>query len=96
MLRTKKAQSLIELAILLALVATALISMQVYIKRGMQGRLKDLADQISSRQYESADTTSSTSITRKVSGFEREHRGTYSRTSSETTTTSSEETVVDR
>lgn len=40
------AQSTAEYAVLLAIVAAALISMQLYIKRGIQGRLCDLAQQL--------------------------------------------------
>jgi Flp pilus assembly pilin Flp len=39
-------QSTAEYAVLLALVAVALVTMQVYIKRSIQGRLKDLATQL--------------------------------------------------
>lgn len=51
-----KAQSTTEYAILIALVAAALFGMQVYLKRGVQGRIKNLADQISPSQYESGQT----------------------------------------
>jgi len=51
-------QSATEYAVLLALVAAALIAMQVYLKRGIQGRVKDLADQISAEQYEAGRTVS--------------------------------------
>lgn len=54
----KKAQSVSEFAIVLAVVAAALIGMQVYLKRGVQGRIKDLADQISDTHYEPMETTS--------------------------------------
>lgn len=37
------AQSTAEYAVLLAILATALIGMQLYLKRGIQGRLRDLA-----------------------------------------------------
>jgi Flp pilus assembly pilin Flp len=53
-------QSTVEYAVLLAIVAAALIGMQVYLKRGLQGRVKDLADQISppSSHYERGWTKS--------------------------------------
>lgn len=51
-------QSTAEYAVLLALVATAIISMQIYMKRGIQGRIRDLADQISPAQYEKGRTNS--------------------------------------
>ena len=54
----KKAQSVSEFAIVLAVVAAALIGMQVYLKRGVQGRIKDLADQISDTHYEPKEAKS--------------------------------------
>lgn len=54
----KKAQSVSEFAIILAVVAAALIGMQVYLKRGVQGKIRDLADQISDTHYEPMETTS--------------------------------------
>jgi len=53
-----KAQSISEYAVLLAVIAGALLGMQVYLKRGIQGRVRDLADQISTRHYESKQTVS--------------------------------------
>lgn len=53
-----RAQSISEYAVLLAVIAGALLGMQVYLKRGIQGRIRDLADQISSKHYESKDTES--------------------------------------
>ncbi len=51
-------QSAVEYAVLLAIVATALIAMQVYFKRGLQGRIRDLANQVSPSQYEQGRATS--------------------------------------
>ena len=42
----KKAQSTLEYAVLIAIVVGALIAMQVYIKRGIQGRWKQASDDI--------------------------------------------------
>ncbi len=50
------AQSSAEYTILIALVAAAILSIQIYLKRGVQGKVKDLADQISAEHYEQ-DTT---------------------------------------
>ena len=54
--RKKKAQSTLEYAGLVALVIGAVISMQVYVKRGVQGRLKQNADDIG-QQYSPGYTT---------------------------------------
>jgi Flp pilus assembly pilin Flp len=40
----KKAQTTAEYAILVALVVGAVVTMQVYIKRGLQGRIRDVVD----------------------------------------------------
>ena len=45
-LLNKKAQSIQEYVIVFGLVVVALISMQTYMKRGIQGAVKDMADQI--------------------------------------------------
>ncbi|MFA6349800.1 MAG: hypothetical protein WCY12_02585 [Candidatus Omnitrophota bacterium] len=64
-LNMKFGQSTAEFAVLLAVVAAALISMQVYLKRGIQGRVKDLASQIApdasgkgAQQYDPGRTVS--------------------------------------
>ena len=45
-LRKVKGQSTMEYAILIIIIIGALLSIQVYIKRGVQGRLKSAADDI--------------------------------------------------
>lgn len=44
--KRKKGQSTLEYAILIIIIIGALLSIQVYIKRGVQGRLKQAADDI--------------------------------------------------
>jgi len=44
--RRKKGQSTMEYAVLIIIIIGALLSIQVYIKRGIQGRLKGAADDI--------------------------------------------------
>ncbi|MFA5357036.1 MAG: hypothetical protein WC301_06540 [Candidatus Omnitrophota bacterium] len=53
-----RAQSTVEYAMLIACIAAALIAMQIYVKRSIQGRAKDAADQIG-EQYSSKTTRSS-------------------------------------
>jgi hypothetical protein len=53
----KKGQTTLEVVILIGFVVAALIAMGVYIKRGIQGRLRDSADQIGD-QYSAGNTTS--------------------------------------
>ena len=45
-LRESKAQSIMEYALLIALIAAALVAGQTYFKRALAGRLKDTADSI--------------------------------------------------
>lgn len=52
------AQSITEYAIALAAIAGALLVMQIYLRRGIQGRIKDLADEISPVHYEQGQTSS--------------------------------------
>lgn len=44
--RWKKGQSTLEYAVLIIIIIGALLSIQLYIKRGVQGRLKQAADDI--------------------------------------------------
>ena len=44
--RRKKGQSTLEYAVLIIIIIGALLSIQVYIKRGIQGRMKGAADDI--------------------------------------------------
>lgn len=44
--RRKKGQSTLEYAVLIIIIIGALLSIQVYIKRGVQGRLKSATDDI--------------------------------------------------
>jgi len=57
------AQSTLEYAILIAVVISALLSIQIYLKRGVSGRLRTSADSIGD-QY--APRTTSANVTLKV------------------------------
>ena len=92
----KNGQTIQEYVILLALVATAFIAMQIYMKRGVQGRLRSLANQISPKQFDTADTTSRTEVNRVGSSTEKEHLGTYTNQGTDTTTTNYESTTVEQ
>jgi hypothetical protein len=54
-LRKIKGQSTLEYAVLIIIVIGALLSIQVYIKRGVQGRLKSATDDIGD-QYSPGNT----------------------------------------
>jgi uncharacterized protein (UPF0333 family) len=73
-LKNKCGQSLLEYSVLFAVVLSALLIMQFYLKRGYQGRLKKEADTVG-EQYSPGHTTSviitntnSTSTTRVEDG----------------------------
>jgi Flp pilus assembly pilin Flp len=55
-LLNKKAQSTLEYAVVLAVVAGALLAMQIYVKRGIQGRLRSSTDTVG-EQYSAGRTT---------------------------------------
>jgi hypothetical protein len=52
-----KGQSTLEYVILIGFVVAALIAIGVYMKRGIQGRLKESSDQVG-EQYSAGNTTS--------------------------------------
>ncbi|MBU1124500.1 MAG: hypothetical protein KKC84_00565 [Candidatus Omnitrophica bacterium] len=58
----KRGQSTLEYSIVIAVVIAALLALNVYLKRGVQGKLKDSADQIGS-QFEPTSYNSSWSTT---------------------------------
>jgi len=54
---SKRSQSLLEYSILFAVILSAILIMQFYLKRGYQGRLKREADTVG-QQYSPGHTTS--------------------------------------
>ena len=54
-------QSSLEYAVIIACIVGALLTMQVYIKRGIQGKLRSAADDIG-RQYDPGNTTGDITI----------------------------------
>lgn len=53
MLGNKKGQSVLEYGLIIAVVVAALLAINTYMKKGMQGKLKESTDQIG-RQFEPA------------------------------------------
>lgn len=60
-LRNRKAQSITEYAVLSGVVIMAIVLMQVYLKRSVQGKFKDTADQIG-EQFSTGETYSTQTI----------------------------------
>jgi len=56
MLRRIKGQSVLEYAMIIAVVVGALLAIQIYMKRGLQGRLRESSDQIG-EQFDAENTT---------------------------------------
>ena len=54
----KKAQSTLEYAIVIFAIIAALLAMQVYMRRGIQGKMRSSADELSVQQYEPKNTVS--------------------------------------
>jgi cytoskeletal protein RodZ len=55
--KKRKGQSTLEFTILIIIIIGALLSIQVYIKRAVQGSLKSAADDISQEQFTPGGTT---------------------------------------
>jgi hypothetical protein len=68
----KRAQSTLEYAVLVFVIVAALITMQAYVKRGMQGRIRSSTDEIGEQYspgYTTSDhTTTRTSVTKESVG----------------------------
>jgi len=62
---SKRGQSTLEYAVLIVVIIAALIAMQVYLKRGIQGRMRESSDQIG-EQF-SPGYTVSNRVTRTMS-----------------------------
>ena len=71
-MRRKKAQSILEFVILMIIIIGALLAMQNYIKRGLQGRWKVAVDDLG-EQYDPASTNSSV-VERVVSNSDTQIR----------------------
>jgi Flp pilus assembly pilin Flp len=88
----KRGQSTWEYAVVIVLASLAFIAMSTYFRRGVQARLKDLADsQISSVQYVSGQTKSSTTTSSKASQQVQIEKNVRTTTSTEEISRSSTE-----
>ncbi len=77
----KRAQSTLEYGILIAVIVAALVAMQVYVKRGIQGRLRQASDDVG-EQFSPGYTTGVTSTTSNVASTETISGGNNSITQS--------------
>lgn len=60
--KRNKAQGILEYAVFIAVIVAALVGMQIYIKRGMQGRLRQAADEMG-QQYSPKNTVGNAVVT---------------------------------
>ncbi|MBM3246502.1 MAG: hypothetical protein FJZ13_04160 [Candidatus Omnitrophica bacterium] len=93
----KGAQSTLEYAVIIAVVVAGLVAMQVYIKRGFQGRLRQASDDIG-EQFSPGNTTGTTTTTSSVTSEETVTGGAAPVTttsSTQTQTRSGNENVAD-
>lgn len=65
----KKGQTTLEYAVIIAVIVAALLAMQVYFKRGVQGRIRQASDDIG-RAYSPQRTATTTTTTTTVSNVE--------------------------
>ncbi len=88
----RKAQSTLEYAILIAVAIAAVLAMSAYIKRGIQGRLKANADELSAGSAYAPKATTSKSIIKKSSA---ESTHSYSEIDSTTSTDIKENNITE-
>lgn len=109
-LRKSKAQTTAEYAILIALVVGAAMAMQIYVKRGLQGRVKDVVDHtgsggevgapgdqltFSSGQYEPYYITSQANTTQSLTDKENVGAGgVATRTATSDTSIKRDQTIL--
>ena len=74
MLKKLKGQSTLEYALIIAVVVGALLAMDIYVKRGVQGKLRQATDDIG-QQFEAENTTGSHTITRTGSDVQTTKSG---------------------
>ena len=91
----KRGQSTLEYAVLIVVIIGALLTIQVYIKRGVQGRLKSAADDIGD-QYSDGNTNAVKTTIRNSATEEKFSSGTSTSTitTPETTKTTENSVIV--
>jgi cytoskeletal protein RodZ len=94
-LNQKRGQSTLEYAVLIVVIIGALLTIQVYIKRGVQGRLKSASDDIGD-QYSDGNTNAVTQ-TNRFSNTEETYNAGQASTNllgTETTNSTSNSVIV--
>jgi len=91
----KRAQSTLEYGIVIAVVVAALIAMQIYFKRGIQGKLKQSTDDIGS-QFSPGQTNISVTTRSSVTSNEDVGGGSWDSTGHDVVTTSNSNQTQNR
>jgi len=63
----RTAQSLLEYAVIISIVMAAFVGMQLYAKRGVQGKIKDMTDNFIGTDHYASGLTKSQYVTNAVS-----------------------------
>lgn len=93
----KKGQSTLEYGVIIAVIVAALVAMQTYVKRGIQGKMRQSADDIG-EQFSPGYTTGHSATTTSVSSSETVTGGEQPLTTSSSTqrqTRDTDENVAD-
>ena len=94
LIKIRKAQTTLEYASLIAVVVGALVAMQVFIKRGVQGRYRSAANDIG-EQYSPRNTTGTQTVNISSTSVETVASGTTHTTSDTTQDISKSENIAD-
>lgn len=93
-LRKKIAQTTLEYAVLVVVVIGALLAIQTYLKRGIEGKIKGSTDDISSEQFEmNATTYNKTTTTHSSTTDQQSNIGSFGTTHYANTTINAESTT---
>ena len=84
LIRMRKAQSTAEYAIVIGLVIAAAVAMQVYVKRSLQGKIRDASD------YADADTPAALTATKQYEPYYLGSNMTATRNASSSENTSTD------
>lgn len=101
MFLNRKAQSTLEYAVLISVVVAALLGIQIYVKRGMQGRIRSSTDQIGEQfdarktDYDYTTKRTSTTVEEVTNGLSAVYTGTDSKGVAEVVTRKGDETVAE-
>ena len=92
---SRRAQSVLEYCVLICILVAALVAMQTYIKRGVQGRIRASADEIGGEFGYAPGMMNSTIVINKAI-TEESNSYTVHGSGSDNTTTTESSTILDQ